>query len=157
LTANATANKITIQNIQIQISQLQQNLTIANTTLINSQFIYNDLNSNYNSFTDIVNSNLNGCYNTIYNDKTNLFDQDDSGCMRFNGKDNLCNYITKVFGKAASNLTSKNLIFTKNSDKYINSTSSTSTNTTTTTSSSTTVDVNIQQVITVTQITILST
>jgi hypothetical protein len=78
------------------------------------------LNNNYNSFTDIVNSNLNGCYSTIYNDKTTVFDQDDSGKMRFDGKNNLASYICQIFGKAASNLNQNNLIFTRNSDKYTN-------------------------------------
>jgi peptidoglycan hydrolase CwlO-like protein len=48
---SANANKPTVQSIQAQITQLQQNLTATNATLIKAQAAYDDLNSNYNSFT----------------------------------------------------------------------------------------------------------
>jgi hypothetical protein len=136
-----------------------------------------------------VNNNLNGCYGTIYNDKTsNLFDEDYDGRMQFNGKNNLANYITKVYGKAADKMTPSNMYFTRNSGRPVREGSSSGSNATSSTSGTTSggisgsvsggtsssvsggvsitgvisgntfmsVDVNINQVITVTQVSVLS-
>lgn len=118
ITINASANaQLTVQTIQAQIIQLQQNLIANNLTLTQYQAIYNDFSSNYAQFTSIVSCNLNSCYKTIYNDNI-AYNQDNDGNLEFKSKSNLLQYLTTIFGKTTcAGLTTSNLVFTSKSNQ----------------------------------------
>lgn len=87
-----------IRTIQAQIIDLQAKLIDAQTKLTKVQAVYNDFNGSYGEFSKIADTSFNNCYQTIFNDINNYFNQDYDGNAQFKDRNSLASYLSRIFG-----------------------------------------------------------